>query len=97
MTAADWVFGLRRGLDPATLSVYSGILYPLKNAVAVNRGELEPERLGVRAIDDLTLEITLENPNAVFSGFVESQYGLSGAPAQRGEKWRTLCAPGQPR
>ena len=70
VTAHDWVFSLRRGLDPATLSVYSGILYPIKNATAVNRGELAPDQLGVHAIDDLTLEITLENPTPFFLGLL---------------------------
>jgi oligopeptide transport system substrate-binding protein len=70
VTASDWVYSLRRGLDPATLSVYSGILYPIKNAAAVNRGELPLDQLGVRAINALTLEITLESPTPYFLGLL---------------------------
>ncbi len=66
VTAHDWVFSLRRAVDPATLSVYSSILFPIKNAVEVNTGKLPPDQLGVRAVNDLTLEISLENPTPYF-------------------------------
>jgi oligopeptide transport system substrate-binding protein len=59
--AHDFEFALKRILDPATLSEYAAILYPIKNAEAVNHGEMDPELLAVRAIDDLTLEIELEH------------------------------------
>jgi len=70
VTAHDWVFSLRRAVDPATLSVYSGVLFPIRNAAAINRGELEPNALGVRAVDELTLEISLENPTPYFLGLL---------------------------
>lgn len=60
--AHDFEFGLKRILDPNTLAEYAAILYPLRNAQAVNNGEMDPQELGVRAIDDLTLEIQLEHP-----------------------------------
>ncbi len=60
--AHDFEFALRRILDPETLAEYAAILYPLKNAQAINAGEMAPETLGVRALDDLTLEIELEHP-----------------------------------
>ncbi|MBI1361051.1 MAG: peptide ABC transporter substrate-binding protein [Alphaproteobacteria bacterium] len=63
LTANDFVFSLRRMLNPKTLgAVYASILYPIKNAQAVNSGKMPPEQLGVRAVDDYTLEIQLENP-----------------------------------
>ncbi|MBT8423218.1 MAG: peptide ABC transporter substrate-binding protein [Gammaproteobacteria bacterium] len=77
VTAGDWVFSLRRGVDPATLSVYSGILFPIKNGAAINRGELSPAALGARAIDDRTLEITLENPTPYFLGLLT--HSMAGA------------------
>jgi len=66
LTAADFVYSLRRALDPNTLSRYANILYPIKNAEAVNRGELGVERLGVEALDPQTLQITLEAPTPYF-------------------------------
>lgn len=62
VTADDFVFSWRRILDPATASQYATLLYPFKNAQAVNEGKLPPDQLGVRAIDASTLELQLENP-----------------------------------
>lgn len=70
LTAEDFVFSLRRSADPATLSEYSAILYPLENAEAVVNGQLPPEKLGVRAIDARTLEIRLHSPTPYFLGLL---------------------------
>jgi len=70
MTAEDWVYSLRRSLDPKTLSRYTFILSPILNAAAVAAGELPPAELGVRAIDDYTLEIKLEGPTPYFLGLL---------------------------
>lgn len=68
VTAHDFEYGLRRSVDPATLSNYSIMLRPILNAEAVIAGQLPPESLGVRAIDDLTLEIRLAGPTPYFLG-----------------------------
>jgi oligopeptide transport system substrate-binding protein len=60
--AHDFEYSLKRILNPDTLSEYAAILYPIKNAEAINHGEMAPTNLGVRALDDLTLEIQLEHP-----------------------------------
>ncbi len=60
--AHDFEFAFRRILDPETLAEYAAILYPIKNAEAVNGGQMPPEEIGVRALDDLTLEIQLKHP-----------------------------------
>jgi oligopeptide transport system substrate-binding protein len=70
VTAHDFVFGLRRGVDPATLSNYSYILSPILNADDAAAGRKPPAELGVRALDDFTLEITLANPTAYFLGLL---------------------------
>ena len=66
VTAADFVAGLRRTSDPATASSYAAILYPIKNAAEVTSGQLEPGALGVRALDERTLEIELVAPTPYF-------------------------------
>lgn len=66
VTAQDFVAGLRRAIDPATASTYAQLLLPIHNAGEVIRGEVPPEELGVRATDDLTLEISLQNPTPYF-------------------------------
>jgi len=68
VTAHDFVYGLRRSVDPATLSNYSIMLRPILNAEQIIAGELPPEALGVRAIDDMTLEIRLNGPTPYFLG-----------------------------
>jgi oligopeptide transport system substrate-binding protein len=70
LTAHDFVFSLRRGVDPKTVSVYSYILTPILNADDITAGRRAPEELGVRAIDDHTLEITLANPTPYFLGLL---------------------------
>lgn len=67
VTADDFVFAMRRILDPATAAKYASLLYTVKNAKALNEGALSGmEQLGVRAIDERTLEVTLENPAPYF-------------------------------
>lgn len=62
VTAQDFVYGLRRAVDPATLSDYAGVLAPLANAAAIGRGERPVEALGVAAPDPGTVVLTLEFP-----------------------------------
>jgi oligopeptide transport system substrate-binding protein len=63
VTAADFVFSFQRILSPALGAQYAQTLYPLKNAAAYNTGKItDREQIGARAIDDHTLELTLEHP-----------------------------------
>lgn len=70
VTADDFVFGLQRSANPATLSEYSAILYPLDNAEAVVNGSLPPARLGVRALDAHTVELRLHSPTPYLLGLL---------------------------
>ncbi len=77
VTARDFVYSFRRILDPETGAKYANILYPIQNAEKVNTGEIEdPEQLGVRAVDDRTLEITLASPTPYFLELLTHQTGL---------------------
>jgi oligopeptide transport system substrate-binding protein len=90
VTARDFEYGLRRSVDPATLSNYSIMLRPILNAEEVIAGELPPEALGVRAIDDLTLEIRLEAPTPYFLGVLShsSAYPVHRPSVERyGTRW----------
>jgi oligopeptide transport system substrate-binding protein len=66
VTAEDFVYGLRRSVDPATLSNYSSMLYPIKNARDIVLGKMNPEALGVRSDGPKTLIIELEEPTPYF-------------------------------
>src|SRR5690606_3875207 len=79
--ASDFVFGMRRSVDPATLSLYSFILAPIENARAITAGEMPPDRLGVTAIDDHTLEIRLHNPTPYFLGLLTHSASYAVHPA----------------
>ncbi|ULG74899.1 peptide ABC transporter substrate-binding protein [Macrococcus brunensis] len=60
VTAKDFVYAWQRTLDPKTAAEYAYIMMDLKNAAAVNEGKMKPSELGVKAVDDNTLEIQLE-------------------------------------
>ncbi len=66
--ASDFVFGFRHLLDPKTAAQYASIQYAIKNAAAVNSGRLSPDQVGVRAIDERTVEISLESPTPYLPG-----------------------------
>jgi oligopeptide transport system substrate-binding protein len=66
VTAHDFVFAWQNGLKPETASEYAFILYPLLNGEAINKGELDPSELGVKAIDDYTLKLKFERPTGYF-------------------------------
>ena len=69
VTANDFVFAFQRLMDPAEAASYAYLQYPVKNAEAINTGEIDDlNELGVKAIDDKTLEITLERPTPYFLG-----------------------------
>ena len=64
VTANDFVYAWRRAADPATASPYSWYLelMNITGAAQVIAGEAAPDTLGVRAVDDHTLEVTLTEP-----------------------------------
>lgn len=69
VTAYDFDFGITRALLPETKSPVAKALYCIKNAEKVNKGKASSDTLGVKAIDDHTLEITLEknDPDFLFT------------------------------
>lgn len=70
VTANDFVYAWRNVVDPKTASEYAFIMYDIENAQEINKGEKKPEELGVKAIDDNTLEIKLKNNQPYFKGLL---------------------------
>lgn len=67
VTSADFLYSWRRVLLPETASEYASQLYPIRNARAVSEGKItDLTQLGIRAIDDYTFEVTLDNPTPYF-------------------------------
>jgi oligopeptide transport system substrate-binding protein len=62
VVAGDFVFAMKRILDPKFAAEYRELLYPIKNALKISKGELSIDQLGVSAPDAQTLIIDLENP-----------------------------------
>jgi oligopeptide transport system substrate-binding protein len=102
LTAKDFVYSYQRTLDPATKASYAFILTWLKGGEALLAAttpeavESAKEALGVKALNDTTLEITLDIPRAYFTSqlaflnyypqkeeFVEAQGEKSGADADK--------------
>jgi oligopeptide transport system substrate-binding protein len=67
VTAHDFEYAWKRVLDPKTAANYAYQLYYLKNAEKYNKGEIkDASQVGVKALDDKTLQVTLENPTPYF-------------------------------
>lgn len=92
VTAADFEWSFKRQLDPASGAPYAAFLFDIKNGEALNTSAegITVDDVGVKAIDDSTLEIILEGPRGYFPTVMAYAAAL---PAHRpsvekfGEKW----------
>lgn len=66
VVAQDFVFGWRRAVSPDNQSGTATALYGIKNAEAIHKGERPLTALGVKAVDDDTLTVTLEQADPAF-------------------------------
>lgn len=92
ITAQDIVWSWERLVTPATASPYAS--YPgnmhIVNAREIAEGKQAPETLGVKALDDTTLQVTLNQPNAAFLAMLAhpSLVPIDKVLVERfGEKW----------
>ncbi|MDV7713529.1 peptide ABC transporter substrate-binding protein [Enterococcus casseliflavus] len=66
VTAADYVFGWQRTVSAETGSEYAYLFAPVTNAEAITAGEKDASELGIKAVSDYELEITLTTPTPYF-------------------------------
>jgi oligopeptide transport system substrate-binding protein len=67
VTAADFLYAMRRGVDPKTGASDPTALRPILNADAIIDGkEKDVTKLGVEVVDPLTLRIRLQAPCVIF-------------------------------
>ena len=66
VTAADFVYGWQRNLDPTLAPAYSSLFTAIVNFDECIAGELPIEEFGVKALDDTTLEVTLSHTQPYF-------------------------------
>lgn len=87
VTAHDFEYTFKRLLDPDSGNVYAFFYYDIKGAKAYNQRKTnDPNMLGIRAVDDLTLEIETEEPCAYFP-YVTSYTASSPVPRWQVEKY----------
>ena len=71
VTSLDFMLSWNRFLRPATAADYASIFYCIKNAEAYNTGKITDfNEVGVKAPDDRTLVVTLENPVPYFKDLI---------------------------
>lgn len=66
VTAADFVTGFRRLMNPATGAFYGELLGDIRAAADILRGDKLPDELGIQAVGDQRLHIELTRPAAHF-------------------------------
>lgn len=76
VTAEDFVYTYKRTVTPETIGGNANKFYVIENAEAIANGEADPDTLGVVAVDDKTLEITLNNPTPYFTDLLATPYFL---------------------
>ena len=76
VTADKFVYALQRLVDPKTAASNGTLLNNIvKNATAISEGTMEPSELGIAAVDEKTLTVTLENSCSYFLDMC-THYGL---------------------
>ncbi len=66
VTADDFVYTWKKILDPKSVAENASQLYVIKNALLCKEGKCPAEDVGVRALDEMTFQVELENPTPYF-------------------------------
>jgi len=100
ITAQTYIDSWARQIDPATAASYAGFLLDIKNAESFNTKKgATAKDLGLRAIDAMTLEVTLERPAGYFpilSAYVAAVPSHKASIDKFGEKWTEPSVTGAP-
>lgn len=94
VTAQDFVFSWQRVVSPETAAEYAYMLAPVKNATEITAGTLPPEALGIRALDDRRLEVTLNAPTPYFLKMLTHQSTYPVQPANVAKFGAAFTKPG---
>lgn len=94
VTAGDFEFAWKRALDPKTAANYAYQLFYIKNGEAYNKGQASRDDVGVKALDDKTLQVTLENPTPFFTELTAfyTYYPVNQKVVEADENWATQAA-----
>lgn len=90
VTATDFVYSWQRLVDPKNLSPFAwyASLASIENAQKIIDGKLKPTSLGVEALDEKTLKVTLERPVSYFPSLT-TNFSLYPVPHHSIEKYGT--------
>ncbi|MGJ0126846.1 peptide ABC transporter substrate-binding protein [Pantoea sp. RHCKP32] len=97
VTARDFVYSWQRLVDPKNSSAFAWFagLSGIENAAAITKGEMTTDKLGVVALDNSRLKVTLDRPVPWFPALV-ANVALFPVPekviTQQGDSW---TAPGK--
>lgn len=73
ITAKDFVYSWKRALDPKNKTNWQiEFLYYIKNAESYNTRKMSADDVGIKAIDDYTLQVTMESPTPFFDKLIPS-------------------------
>ncbi|AKM11606.1 peptide ABC transporter substrate-binding protein [Croceicoccus naphthovorans] len=100
VVAGDFVYSWQRMLTPALGAEYAPMLYVIKGAQDFHEGKTDDfSTVGVKALDDKTLQVTLEGATPYFLNMLK-HYSFfpvnpraveqAGGMADRGSKWSTF-------
>ena len=73
VTANDFYYAWMRGMDKSTAAEYCYQFFYIKNAEKYYNNEVSADEVGLKVLDDYTLEITLESPTAYFTQLLAHQ------------------------
>lgn len=76
ITANDFVFGFRRAVSPETDSPFVTRLFSISGAESIYNGKSSPESLGVTAVNDTTLTITLAREDSEFENTLTTSIAM---------------------
>ena len=70
VTAKDFKAGWLRGLNPDTAGSNASMLFVIKNGEKYNSKKASENEVGIKVVDDKTLQVTLEAPTPYFDDLV---------------------------
>jgi oligopeptide transport system substrate-binding protein len=90
LTAGDFVYSLRRVVNPKTGAEYAQGLAAIDNALAIASGQKPIDALGVEALDEHTLRVRLSGPTPYLLDLLSQQYAYpvyQPAVTRYGDDW----------
>lgn len=91
VTAHDFEYAWKSALSPEFGSKYAYQLFYLKNGEAYNKGSRRADEVGVQAVDDHTLKVTLQRPTPYFLALTafHTYYPVHRKTVQENSRWAT--------